>query len=104
VKWKEGIKHLFHLALKQYKAKKGLFPFTLKQNEKIGSEMKRNKKFWKKNKAKIRCTNFASVGSEKFWAKKKFSRERAKRMQNGSCFALFRFEAKKQTLFVSEIF
>jgi hypothetical protein len=64
----------------------------LKRNEKIGSE---TKNFCKQNKAKIRTVNFALVGSEKFEAKKSFfSRERAKRMRNGSRFASFRFEAK----------
>ncbi len=52
-----------------------------KQNEKIGSE---TKNFWKPNKAKLRCTNFASVGSEKFEAKRSkktfFFRECAKRI------------------------
>jgi hypothetical protein len=47
---------------------------------------------------------FRLVGSEKFVAKRSemkrkknnfFSRERAKRMRNGSRFASFRFEAKK---------
>jgi hypothetical protein len=56
-----------------------------------------------RNKAKIRFIDFALVGSEKFEAKRSemkskknlfFSRERAKRMRNGSRFASFRFEAK----------
>jgi hypothetical protein len=71
----------------------------LKRNEKIKSETKsETKKFWKRNKAKIRAINFALVGSEKIEAKRSennfFSRERAKRMRNGSRFASFRFEAK----------
>jgi hypothetical protein len=53
----------------------------------------------KKQRSKISCYcpfNFAKVGSKKFEAKKNiyFSRERAKRMRNGSRFASFRFEAK----------
>jgi hypothetical protein len=61
------------------------------------------KKFWTRNKAKIRFFDFALVGREKFEAKRSemkrkfvlfFSRERSKRMQNGSRFASFRFEAK----------
>ncbi len=49
------------------KAKKRLFHFASKRNEKIGSE---TNNFCKQNKAKIRTINFASVGSEKFEAKK----------------------------------
>jgi hypothetical protein len=56
------------------------------------------KNFWKRNKAKIRCIYFALVRFEKFEAKRSektnLSRERVKRMRNGSLFASFRFEAK----------
>jgi hypothetical protein len=73
--------------------------FRFEATQKNQRETKRNKNFWKQNKAKIRCINFALVGSEKFEAKEAieaeiFSYERAKRMQNGSRFASFRFEAK----------
>jgi hypothetical protein len=66
----------------------------MKRNQKIGSE---TKNFWKRNKAKICCTNFAPVGSETFKAKRSeffFSRECAKRMLKGSRFASFCFEVK----------
>jgi hypothetical protein len=54
------------MKLSENNAKKRLFRFALKRNEKIGSE---TKKFWKRNKAEIRSINFALVGSEKFEAK-----------------------------------
>jgi hypothetical protein len=38
-------------------------------------ETKRNKNFWKQNKAKIRCNNFALVGSENFEAKEAIEAE-----------------------------
>jgi hypothetical protein len=73
----------------------------LKRNEKIGSE---TKYFCKRNKAKKAL--LISLWSEAKNLKRKeakrsrkkklfFSRERAKRMRNGSRFASFRFEAKK---------
>ena len=83
----------FHFEAKQ--SKKTFISFCFEAKTKI---------FWKRNKAKIRCIYFALVGSEKFEAKRSemkrknnnfFSRERAKRMRNGSRFASFRFEAKK---------
>jgi hypothetical protein len=62
-------------------SEKMLFRFASKQTKK--SEAKKwMKNFFKRNKAKIRCINFALVGSEKFF----FPHERAKRVS-------FRFEA-----------
>jgi hypothetical protein len=40
-----------------------------KQNKKE-AKLSKKKNFWKRNKAKIRSINFASVGSQKFEAKK----------------------------------
>jgi hypothetical protein len=82
------------------RSEKTLFRFALKRNEKIGSV---TKNCCKRNKAKIRTINFALVGSEKFKVKEAkknlfFSHEHAKRMQNRSRFALFRFEAEKNFL------
>ncbi len=83
--------------IRENKAKKHLFRFELKQNEKIGSE---TKKFWKRNIAKICSVNFAFIGSKKFeakWSEKKQKQKfcfftwacetHAKRIS-------FRFEAK----------
>ncbi len=77
-------------------------PLKAKRKNQKRNEAKR--KLFGSEKAKIRCIYFALVGSEKFEAKRSemkrknkkfFSRERAKRMRNGSRFASFRFEAKK---------
>ncbi len=77
---------------------------TKRKNVNFVSLRSETKYFWKRNKTKIRCIYFALVGSEKFEAKRSemkrkkinfFSRERAKRMRNGSRFASFRFEAKQ---------
>ncbi len=74
------------------------------ETKKSKAKWRETKTFWKRKKAKIRCIYFALVGSEKFEAQRSemkqknnnfFSRERAKRMRNGSRFTSFRFEAKK---------
>ncbi len=72
-------------------AKKRLFRFAVKQNKKIGSE---TKNFWKRNKVKIRCINFALVGSEKFEAKRSEKKKICVSVRNGSRLASFHFEAK----------
>ncbi len=61
LKWNEN-------KIKRKQSEKPLFRFALKRNEKIGSE---TKKFWKRNKAKIRSINFALVKSEKIRNEKK---------------------------------
>jgi hypothetical protein len=60
-------KNCHHFCFETKQSKVRLFRFALKQNEKIGSE---TKNFWKRNKVKIRCTNFASVGSDKYAAQR----------------------------------
>jgi hypothetical protein len=57
---------LFNFASKRNKAKKLLFRFALKRNEKSEAKLSNAKNFWKQNKAKIQCINFALVGSKKF--------------------------------------
>ncbi len=54
------------MKLSENKVKKRLFRFALKRYKKTG---RKTKKFWKRNKAKIRSINFAMVGSKKFKAK-----------------------------------
>ncbi len=92
------------MKLSKNKAKKHLFRFALKRNERLEAKRSETKNFWKWNKVKIRSINFALVGSKKFeakWSEKKrktkcfFPRESAKRVRNGSRFVSFRFEAKK---------
>jgi hypothetical protein len=87
----------------RFEAKKVFFSLFshLKRNENEKEAKTKRKRsettnFWKPNKAKIRCINFALIGSEKFEAKRsERKRELAKRMRNGSRFASFCFEAKK---------
>ncbi len=64
-KWSEKKrKDLFRFASKRNKVKKTFISFYFEA--KIGSETKWNKKFLAAKQAKVRWTNFATVGSEKF--------------------------------------
>jgi hypothetical protein len=96
---------LIRFASKQNKAKNVYFVSLRSETKKSEAKWSDTKKFLKRNKGKIRCIDFALVGSEKFEAKrskmkwKQFffvSRERAKRIS--FCFVLLRseniFEAK----------
>jgi predicted AAA+ superfamily ATPase len=83
-------------------SEKRLFHFTLKQNEKIGSKTKRNEKLLETKQSK-NTVYLISLWLEAKNSKQKkrkeakkifFSREHAKRVQKGSCFASFRFKAK----------
>jgi hypothetical protein len=65
VKRSEKMFILFRFEAKQ--SKKRLVSFALQRNKKIGSEIN---KFWKQNKVKIRCIDFALIGREKFEVKR----------------------------------
>ncbi len=89
---KRSKKLLFRLASKRNKAKDRLFRLALKRNEKIRSTTKRTKIFFgSKTKQKYALLILLWSEVQKFEAKrskkKKFSRERAKRIS-------FRFKAK----------
>ncbi len=83
-------KRLFRFTSKRNKAKKHLFRFALKRKRKLfGSETKRKY-------ALLISLRSEAKNSKRKEAKKNiyFSRERVKRMRNGSRFASFRFEGK----------
>ncbi len=98
MKWKESKKCLFCFEAKQSEKTFISFRFEAKRQNRKRNVAKQNI-FSKRNRAKIRCIDFALVRCEKFDAKRSeiclFSRERAKRIRNGSRFASFCFEAKK---------
>ncbi len=71
----------------------------LKQNKnekeaKTKRKRSKTKNFWKRNKAKIRCINFALIGSKKFEAK----RSERKRKKNADLVSL-RFTLKRKNFF-----
>jgi hypothetical protein len=114
VKWKEAKKCLFRSLRSETKWKNVYFVSLRSETKKLEAKWSETKKFWKRNKAKMRCIDFALVKIEKFVSKNSEMKRKKifvfrMSVRNGSRFASFRFEAKnclkrnRRTLAVREL-